>query len=78
MAAVFGSDWIVVAPWLAFGAGLIFFYISLRRSAHPHGSPARRFRTRPHSRDKHDVLPGPRKSREEQPADPDRHETTSP
>jgi hypothetical protein len=60
-----GSVWFVLAPWLAFGAGVIFFYVWPRRS--PRTSRPQRSSIQPNA--------GRRDS--EQEADPDRHTTTS-
>src|SRR5271155_5575707 len=41
MAAVLGSDLIVLVPWLAFGVALIIFYFWLRRPARLDAAPPR-------------------------------------
>ena len=39
--------WFVLAPWVAFGAGLIIFYWSLRRSPRSPGPPSRYYESPP-------------------------------
>jgi hypothetical protein len=38
---VVGSVWFELAPWLAFGAALVIFYLWMRRPPRPHKPPRR-------------------------------------
>jgi hypothetical protein len=67
------SDWLVIAPWLAFGLGLIIFYIWLRRPAKP---PSRRGRKHPMVISQAGPPPDER-SRPTQSTESDHHEQTT-
>lgn len=67
------SNWLVIAPWLAFAAGLVVFFRWLRR---PAGPPSGRAVLPPRFIDQHDPSADAR-APGEQATDPDHHETTT-
>ena len=67
------SDWLVIAPWLAFAAGLVVFFVWLRRPAAP---PSARTPTPPRFIDQQDPSADAR-APGEQTTDSNQHETTT-